>query len=90
MQTRGITVSGKVQGVFFRKCAEITAKMSGLSGFVRNTGDGKVYIEVTGPESAINEMISWCYKGSPASRVENVIVHPLDLKEYDGFRIVHS
>jgi acylphosphatase len=43
-----ITVSGKVQGVWFRKSTQDKARELGLRGFVRNQPDGSVYIEASG------------------------------------------
>ncbi|MEZ5066975.1 MAG: acylphosphatase [Bacteroidia bacterium] len=56
-----ITVSGKVQGVFFRKFTKEKAVESGLNGFVRNQNDGSVYIEVTGEETVLEDFIQWCH-----------------------------
>jgi len=44
-----LRIYGKVQGVFFRKYAQMTAQSLGLGGFVRNEPDGSVYAEVEGP-----------------------------------------
>ena len=49
-------IHGRVQGVFFRKHTEATAKRLGLSGFCRNTEHGTVQGHAQGPPQACEEM----------------------------------
>lgn len=49
--------SGSVQGVGFRFTAERVAIGLGLKGWVRNLGDGRVEIELEGPEAALQEFL---------------------------------
>ncbi len=67
-----LRIYGKVQGVFFRKYAQMTAQSLGLGGFVRNEMDGSVYAEVEGSLEAVENFIKWAHRGSPAARVERV------------------
>ena len=70
---RKIRISGRVQGVGFRYATRQQAqKIGGLSGFVRNEAEGTVYIEVTGPEKDVDDLVAWCYRGSTMSDVEKV------------------
>ena len=57
------TVSGRVQGVGFRRWAEKRAEELNLSGWVRNLSDGHVEIMAQGLET--NELAFWqaCQKG---------------------------
>jgi acylphosphatase len=87
LQTVSILVSGKVQGVFFRKYTVKTATSLGISGFVKNTFDGNVYIEASGSIKNVQELIAWCHIGSPSAKVEKVIVNVLEAGEYNGFNI---
>lgn len=82
-----ITISGKVQGVFFRKYTVDTAKELLLTGFVRNESDGNVYCEVEGEEAELDHFVKWCHKGSPLSKVTEVKVEEGELKEFSGFDI---
>jgi acylphosphatase len=82
MKTRAhVYISGRVQGVFFRACTRDEAKRLGLTGWVRNTADGRVEAVFEGEESAVDAMVSWCHKGSQYSRVEDVEVRR---EEYRG------
>lgn len=83
-----VQVFGKVQGVFFRKYAQMTAQSLGLGGFVRNEPDGSVLAEVEGDEDALEKFVQWAHHGSPAARVERVLVEKgLPLIEEHTFRI---
>ena len=71
-KTYQIEVTGKVQGVFFRKHTREKAIELGLKGFVENRNDGSVYIKASGPETEISKLVEWCKKGSPNAVVKNV------------------
>ena len=82
-----ITVSGKVQGVFFRKYTDLKAKELGINGMVKNLFDGSVYIEAEADEEILKSFVEWCYRGSPASGVKDVKVEEGELKWYKDFKI---
>lgn len=69
-----ILVSGVVQMVGFRFFTVRKAKDYGLSGYVRNTLDGKVEVEVEGEEGLIKDFIKELNIGPSASRVTAVKV----------------
>jgi len=69
-----VIISGKVQGVWFRINTKNKAEQLNLTGWVRNTTDGKVEAVFEGEERDINEMIKWCYEGPPHAYVQNVNV----------------
>src|SRR5689334_4901219 len=69
-----LVVRGRVQGVFFRASTQREAKRLGLTGWVKNRGDGAVEMCVEGEEEALKEMIAWAHKGPTAARVEKVDV----------------
>jgi acylphosphatase len=52
-----IFFSGRVQGVGFRFTALNVARRYGLTGFVRNTADGKVELLLQGSEDDINDCV---------------------------------
>ncbi|KFO97139.1 Acylphosphatase-1, partial [Calypte anna] len=63
-------VSGKVQGVFFRKYTQAEAKKLGLVGWVQNTSHGTVQGQIQGPTVRVRELQEWLRKvGSPQSRI---------------------
>ena len=69
-----IVVKGRVQGVFFRASAQQEGLQLGLTGEVRNLPDGCVEAIVEGEKRAVEDFISWCRRGPPSARVEDVEV----------------
>jgi len=69
-----ITVTGKVQGVFYRVWAKEQADELALVGFARNESDGSVLVVVEGEEEMINELITRCRSGSDSAEVTDVRV----------------
>ncbi len=65
-------VSGRVQGVFFRKYTQEKGEQLGLAGWVKNRPDGTVETEFTGPAGQVDEMLQWLHHGSPQARVDRV------------------
>jgi acylphosphatase len=82
-----ITVTGKVQGVFYRAFTQKEAQRLHVLGFVRNQPNGDVYIEAEGEEAVLQEFISWCKKGSPTSVVKEVRAQEAELKKFSEFKI---
>tara|TARA_B100000959_G_C14949515_1_gene611311 strand:- start:915 stop:1196 length:282 start_codon:yes stop_codon:yes gene_type:complete len=70
-----VYISGKVQGVFFRSYTKDKAQKEGLNGWVKNLTDGRVEIVLEGNKEKCEEMLQWCHKGSPSSKVENVEIY---------------
>jgi acylphosphatase len=82
-----ITVSGEVQGVYYRVFAQKKAKELGIKGYIKNMPDGTVYCEAEGEEMALEAFADWCAEGSPYSRVESVNVEVSAGKGYEEFEI---
>jgi acylphosphatase len=92
MKRYQIRVIGKVQGVYFRFFTQRKAKELGLSGWVKNDPDLSVLIEVQGTQEKIEKFKSWCYKGSPFSKVKEVTSNeiPVILDEINKFEIIRK
>ncbi|MCH7605312.1 acylphosphatase [Patescibacteria group bacterium] len=83
-----ILVSGRVQGVFFRRHAQDKAKELGLTGWAHNTIDGKVEIVAEGKKEKIGEFLKWCRQGSSLAKVDDVEVeYEYPKGEFDDFTI---
>jgi len=67
-----VTISGRVQGVFFRGATEQTANNLNLTGWVRNREDGRVEAVFEGEGPDVDKMITWCQTGPPTARVHHV------------------
>jgi len=88
MKTVRLTITGKVQGVFYRATAKDVADLTGVKGWVRNLPDNNVEITVTATEESLQKFINWCKQGPPKAKVEDVIVEELQFEEFNGFRII--
>jgi acylphosphatase len=82
-----ITVSGRVQGVFFRASVKKKADRLGITGLVRNQPSGEVYLEVEGNEQALRNLIAWCASGPRLATVTSVRTEPGELKHFRDFVI---
>lgn len=87
LKTISIKVTGKVQGVWYRNYTVDKATELGICGFVMNRADHSVFILATGTEAKLQEMIQWCYEGSPNSKVEEVEVKDQELNIMKDFII---
>jgi acylphosphatase len=67
--------------------AQATAQKLQLTGLVRNLHNGDVYIEVEGEEENINQLIDWCYVGSPLSKVIEVNAEEQPMKFMETFEL---
>ncbi len=84
---RRVLVSGRVQGVWFRRSTADIAELSGVSGWVRNLPDGRVEAIFEGDRGAVGFVVDWCSDGPPAARVEAVDVVEEEPQGVSGFRV---
>jgi acylphosphatase len=76
--------------VFFRDFVQRHATRLGLTGYVRNCGDGSVEVVAEGDRKKLEELIEKVRKGSMLSRTENVDVSWRAPSEtYGEFNIVY-
>jgi acylphosphatase len=71
---RHVLVSGRVQGVWFRDTCSRQARAAGVTGWVRNTPDGRVEAVFEGEPEAVEQMVTWCRHGPPRAVVTGVEV----------------
>ena len=81
-------VSGKVQGVWFRKYALDSARDIGVVGMVKNLVDGTVLVNVSGDDENLRKFKELLEIGSPNSRVDKIDYSWEDSSiEYSTFEI---
>ena len=81
-------VSGKVQGVWFRKYALDSARDIGVVGMVKNLVDGTVLVNVSGDDENLRKFKELLKNGSPNSRVDKIDYSWEDSSvEYSTFEI---
>ena len=88
MQTISITVSGKVQGVFYRQSTKEKATALGITGSVKNLKDGNVFIVATGTKEQLDALVAWCRQGPPKAKVADVVTMDMALQYFDEFSIL--
>ena len=88
MSTIAITVTGKVQGVWFRASTRKKALELGIQGSVQNQSDGSVYIEANGKPEKLNILTDWCHNGPPHAKVTSVTIKEIPNKEFTNFTIL--
>lgn len=87
MPTFEIKITGKVQGVFFRKSAREKALSLHLTGQVWNNDDGSVGVVVSGNNDQVAEFIQWCHRGPDRARVQSVEINEQPDRSFPGFNI---
>lgn len=90
LQTISITVSGVVQGVFYRQSTKEKALELGISGIVKNLPDGNVQIIATGTDDQLDQLVQWCKQGPPRAKVTAIDVEPVTPQVFMGFAIQRS
>ena len=83
-----MTVSGRVQGVFFRASTKAVADQMGIKGFVKNQKDGTVLIHAEGNPLFMDEFIDWCKFGPDDAKVEDTSVEDAEVKNYRNFEVL--
>jgi|AntRauTorcE11897_2_1112592.scaffolds.fasta_scaffold02460_2 acylphosphatase len=69
---RRFKVSGRVQGVWYRKSTQAEAEALGLSGWALNLADGGVEVCLCGSDEAVSKVAAWLHQGPSAAKVAGV------------------
>jgi acylphosphatase len=69
-----LTISGRVQGVFYRDTCHAEARRLGVRGWVRNRPDGTVEVVAEGTRSAVGRLVAWCRLGPSRAHVTDVAI----------------
>ncbi len=88
MERVRIHITGRVQGVFYRKSAQVEASNLQLSGWVRNLSNGTVLAEAQGEPERLKQFIQWCRKGPIMAEVIRVDTRMIPLQDESGFHIL--
>jgi acylphosphatase len=86
---RHVSVTGRVQGVFFRAWMREQAEELGVTGWVRNCPDGRVDSHIEGDESAIQQLVDLLHQGPPSAKVEDVHLWDVEPCDFDAFEVRH-
>lgn len=67
-----VTVTGRVQGVWYRDSCRLEALALGVAGWVRNNPDGTVEALLEGSQAAVDKLVDWMRQGPPRAAVTDV------------------
>lgn len=81
------TVSGRVQGVYFRQSTREQAERLGLCGWVRNLADGRVEGMAHGEPAALEALRVWLQHGPAAARVDALEWRASEERPPAGFEV---
>ncbi len=84
---RRVTVSGNVQGVFFRDSTQEEAERQGVSGWVRNTSGGAVEAVFEGSADDVDALVDFCRGGPSSADVDDVEVAEEEPEGLSGFEV---
>jgi acylphosphatase len=82
-----VVVSGMVQGVGYRYTMRVEALRAGVTGWVRNRGDGSVEAEVEGTPEQVDGVLTWMAGGPPGARVTDARVEDVAPLGDAGFEV---
>jgi len=74
MIRRRVLISGRVQGVGYRDTCQRVATERGVTGWVRNLGDGRVEAVFEGTAEQVDAMVEWAEHGPGPSVVRDIAV----------------
>jgi acylphosphatase len=75
MLRRRVVISGRVQGVSFRRSTQLeAAKFSKISGYVKNLPNGAVEAVFQGEDAQVLALMAWCRKGPPLAMIARMEV----------------
>jgi acylphosphatase len=82
-------ISGRVQGVFYRKFVAQAAMRKQIRGYIKNLPDGTVEVVAELIDDDLDDFIALLREGSPLSLVEDIRVEKIEDADllYDGFEI---
>ena len=83
-------IMGFVQGIGFRYFVKSNARRLKLTGWGKNTDDGRVEALVQGPKEKIEKLIKLCEKGPFLSQVNSVQVKwEKEVERFGDFGVAH-
>lgn len=87
MITKRIVVSGRVQGVGFRKFVQRWANEFQVTGTAMNMQNGDVEIYASGDQAHVDQLVEKAKSGPTFAHVRECKVTDLEFRNFSGFEI---
>jgi acylphosphatase len=84
---RRVTVTGRVQGVFFRDSLRQRANSHHVAGWATNRSDGAVEAVFEGEPDAVERLVEFAKRGPRQAEVDSVEVREEEPEGLTGFEI---
>ena len=83
-----IVVTGRVQGVWYRKFTQEKAYELGIKGWVKNTPDGNVIVMAQAEKKDLETFIDYLKIGPPMARVNKIYTSEMNVTtNFDNFSV---
>ena len=82
---RRFTITGRVQGVFFRASTRRVAESLGITGHAINLPNGDVEVLACGDPAALDTLADWLHEGPPSASVTSVQAQEVEWCDSTGF-----
>jgi acylphosphatase len=82
-----LTLTGTIQGIFFKQFIKEHAEKNKVNGFLRNLEDGRVEIFLEGENENVEQMVALCKRGPQHSNIRKVEEKPEHLQDFKEFKI---
>jgi len=83
-----LSITGSVQGIFFRQFIKDNADKYKVRGYVRNLEDGRVEIFLEGDVDSVDQVISICKRGPQHAQIRNVEQKDERFQDFKEFKIL--
>ncbi len=87
LQARRFTVSGRVQGVWFRDSTRRMALDLDITGHALNLDNGNVEVLACGSGEKLRQLRNWLHEGPPLAAVAQVDEAEVPYQELADFRV---
>lgn len=84
---RRVTVSGRVQGVWFRESTRQQAADADVRGWVRNLPAGTLEAHLEGSPDAVDRLLAFLRSGPPHASVDDVDVREAKVEGFPDFQV---
>lgn len=88
MSGRHYFITGRVQGVFFRDSTRQKANELGVTGWVKNTVDGRVESVAFGTDEQLEKFEQWLRHGPPMAEVTAIEIQSITSEANQSF-VIH-